>query len=135
MTFKFRKVKGSSKYKAWKEWEEGDYVIGDYEDKGTDQFGNPSYRLKIIETTLEGVEEGDTFTLNSNGSLNYKIEDVEIGSVIRVEYCGEDILDNPKSPFNGKTFHKVELEVADGAPISAQAIKKVQDEEEEDFEL
>jgi len=132
--FSFKKVKGSSKYLTWKKWEEGDYMIAKFLDEGQDQYQNPSYRTEVIETSLEGIEEGDIFTLNSNGSLNYKMEDVSKNDVIRVEYQGEDILDNPKSPFNGKMYHKIDLEVAEEAhmvDINAEKIKEVQDEQED----
>lgn len=135
--FSFKKVKGSSKYLTWKKWLCGDYLIGKFVEEGQDQFGNPSYRTEVIETSLEDVEEGDTFTLNSNGALNYKMEDVNKGDIIRVEYLGEDILDNPKSPFNGKPYHKVELEVAEEAhmaDINAAKIKETQDKAQAETE-
>jgi hypothetical protein len=125
--FTFKRVKGSSKYLAWKLWEQEDYLIGKFEGQSEDKFGNPSYRTTVIESSLEDVNEGDTFTLNSNGSLNYKMEDITVGSVIRVEYQGKELLDNPKSPFDGKEFHKVELELAE--------IGNVQEEIEDDGEL
>jgi len=130
--FNFKQSKGARKFLTWKKWSEGDYLIGTFKQQLTDQFGNPSYTVEVIETSLDKVEEGDLFGLNSNGALNYKMEDVIVGSVIRVEYEGEDILDNPKSPFNGKTYHKVDLQI-DESSINAQEIKEVQDEMEEDY--
>jgi len=109
--FNFKQSKGARKFLTWKKWLEGDF-----------------------ETSLENVEEGDLFGLNSNGALNYKMEDVEVGTTIRVEYEGMDTLDNPKSPFHGKEFHKIDLQI-DESSINVEQIKEVQDsmEGEDDY--
>jgi len=129
--FNFKQSKGARKFLTWAKWLEGDYLIGTFKQQLTDQFGNPSYTVEVIETSLEKVEEGDLFGLNSNGALNYKMGDVEVGSVIRVEYEGEDILDNPKSPFNGRKYHKVDLQIDESSAVNVEEIKAVQDEENE----
>lgn len=118
--FTFKKVKGASNYLAWKEWQEGDFVVGKFESAGTDKFGNPSYQIELLETNIESLEGKNVFTLNSNGSLNHKMDDVIVGDIIKVTYEGKDVLDNPTSPFNGKPYHKVELEIAKEAPVAPQ---------------
>ena len=122
-TLKFRKSSGSCKYKPWKDWSQGDYIIGTFIKQKTDKFDNPSYLVEVIETTLEDVAEGENFGLNSNGSLNYQFESEEVseGQVIKVEYEGEDKIEDKAHKFYGKTFHKVSLSIASDSSEAATA--------------
>ena len=138
--FNFKKVKGQRFYKKWANYEVGDYVVGKLIEIGEDQYKNPNYILEVIETSLEkddkdnSIEEGKNLCLNSNGALNYKMEDVEIGTVIRVEYEGETLLE--KGPFKGKMCHTVSLEVADGGEMAVEeADLPEEDASGEDYEL
>jgi len=134
MKFKFKKVRGERVYKAWKSWEIGDFIVGTYKELGEDKFGNPNYILEVIESSLEEAVEGKDFCLNSNGSLNYKMEGVEVGVVLRIEYEGETLLE--KGSFVGKTCHTVSLEVADGGEMAVnEADLPEEDASGEDYEL
>lgn len=110
MKFQFKKLKSERVYKKWSEWELGDYVVGKLLEVGEDQFKKANYVVEVIETSFEDVAVGKNLCLNANGSLDYRMADVEIGTTIRVEYEGEGVME--KGPFKGKTFHKVGLEIA-----------------------
>lgn len=132
--FKFKKVRGERVYKAWNTWEIGDYVVGTFKELGEDKFGNPNYILEVIESSIEEAVEGKDFCLNSNGSLNYKMDGVAIGSIVRIEYEGETLLE--KGSFAGKTCHTVDLQVADlGDMAVSEADLPEEDSSEEDYEL
>lgn len=118
MKFQFKKVKGERLYKKWKEWEVGDYVLGRLTEVGEDQFKKANYIVEVMETSFDDVPVGKNMCLNSNGSLDYRMQDVEIGTIIRVEYEGEDVME--KGPFKGKPFHMVGLEVAVGEDTSVE---------------
>ena len=121
---KFRSVKGSRSYLGWAKWEEGEYITGKFIKQTEDRFGNPSYDVEIIETNLtckaatggkvveHEFKEGEMFAMNSNGSLNYRMEDVAEGDIIRVEYQGTTTIESEKSAFKGKECHQVDVQIA-----------------------
>lgn len=104
---------GQSSYKAWKNWTSGDYLIGKYVSQHEDQFGNPTYKVEVIEAQFD---DGQTpkpttiFTFNSSGALNKAMDEVSVGDIIKVIYKGEDTV--TKGKFKGKKFHKMEVLVA-----------------------
>lgn len=125
MKFQFRKVKGSRTYKKWSEWELGDFVVGKFIEQGQDQYKKNNYIVEVIETSFEDVKVGSNLCLNANGSLDYRMEDLDIGTIVRVEYEGEDVLE--KGPYKGKKFHKVSVEVAESS-LDTTTEEEVEDE-------
>ena len=119
--YDFKQVMGASSYKAWKEWEIGDYVVGKYSKEGEDKFGNPTYQLEVIEAGFEekAPAVGAYFTLNSSGSLNKAFEDIEIGQVVKVIYKGEDTIN--KGKFAGKKYHSMEVLVAGKSALKPES--------------
>ncbi len=133
--FNFRKL-GGRKYLKWSDWNPGEYIVGKYIQSYEDQFGNENYEVQIIEAEVEGIElkEGDLFGLNSCGGLKRNMEDVAYGSYVQVTYNGKGVME--KGPFKGKPFTDVSLEVDDSGVNTAESIKKVQDEmQEEEVDL
>lgn len=131
--FNFRQVGGARVYRSWKNWEEGDTLIGKFQKQFEDNYGNPGYEVEVIETDFhngENIEQGKVIGLNSCGSLNYKMEEVQLGSVIRVEYNGTDI--GEKGPYKGKEFHDVSLDVDDTTVV---ATATPVEESEESYDL
>jgi hypothetical protein len=113
--FQFRQVKGQKKYKSWKEWLEGDIIIGVFKDTYIDKYKKNGYTIEIIETQFQEGEDlpaGTMLGLNGMGSLDYKMEDVAIGSVVRIEYTGKTVLE--KGPYEGKEAHTVSVAVSSG---------------------
>lgn len=117
--FQFRQVKGSKVYKGWKDWLEGDVLIGVFKGTYVDKFKKTGYDIEVIETQFQEGEDlnaGTILGLNAMGSLDYKMEDVEEGSVIRLEYTGKTLLE--KGPYAGKEAHTVSLAVSTGSDYS-----------------
>lgn len=108
---KFVEVGGSRTFKPWAKWKVGEYVSGVFTKKSEDKFGNPNYAVRVTGTNIDGLNENDNLVLNSNGSLNYKMEEVAIGTEIQVEYKGKVKLE--KGAFAGKECHDVKLLAAE----------------------
>jgi glycosyltransferase involved in cell wall biosynthesis len=49
MSYNFRTVMGQSSYRSWKKWDIGDYLVGKFLSEAEDNFGNPSYKVEVIE--------------------------------------------------------------------------------------
>lgn len=122
MSYNFKTVMGKSSYKAWGKWAIGDYLVGKYISEGEDSYGNPSYKVEVIEAEFE---EGDTpkpatiFSFNSSGTLNKAMESVSVGDIVKVIYKGQETL--TKGKYKGKAFHTMEVLVAPAngsAPVS-----------------
>ena len=107
--FNFRQIGGSRVYKAWKEWKEGDFVVGKFTSQYTDNYGNPGYELEVIDSSFD-IQEGKIMGINSCGSLNYKMSDVSIGDTIKIQFEGEDVIE--KGKYKGKTFNNVSVFLA-----------------------
>jgi hypothetical protein len=113
MSYNFRTVMGQSSYRSWKQWNEGDYLVGKYISTGEDSFGNPNYKVEVIEAGFDSGEApkvGAVFTFNSAGALNKAFEEIEKDEVVKVIYRGEDTI--TKGKFKGKKFHSMEVMVA-----------------------
>jgi len=125
----FKEVGGFKYYKAWKLWKEGDYIIGEYRGSSTDNYGKSNWHIAIEDLQMEdnsnfddkkpdtegaALEAGMTIGLNSCGSLDMKMEQIAEGEKVKIVYMGEGNINNPKSKFHGKLFHKVELFVDSG---------------------
>jgi len=109
----WRAIGGTRVYRPWKKFAQGDVLTGTLTDVLEDNFGNPSYTIRIDSTDFEddndNLTEGTLFGMNSSGSLNYKMASVEIGSFIQVEYEGTTVLE--KGKFKGKECHSVNVSI------------------------
>lgn len=113
---------GQSSYKAWKNWSEGDFLVGRYVSESEDQFGNPNYKVEVIEAQFDdgqAPKAGSNFTFNSSGTLKKAMEEVKPGDVLKVIYKGEDVV--TKGKFKGKKFHSMEVLVAPANQAQVQA--------------
>ena len=121
----FRQIGGSRVYKGWKDWEEGDYVIGKYEELYEDNYGKNGYAIRIEETNIEdsGFDRGSLFGANACGSLDFKMETVNIGQVVKLVYAGKEPI--TKGKYKGKEFHNVDLYVDDeyGAKVKEDTVE------------
>jgi hypothetical protein len=109
----FKSVMGQSSYKAWKNWDVGDYLIGKYLSQVEDNFGNPNYKVEVIEAQFEDGQTpkaASIFTFNSSGALKKAMAEINVGDIVKVIYKGEDTI--TKGKFKGKKFHKMEVLVA-----------------------
>ena len=125
MSYNFRTVMGQSSYRAWKNWDIGDYLVGKFVSQGEDNFGNPSYKVEVIEAGFENADApatGSIFSFNSSGALNKAMEEISVGDVLKVIYKGEDTV--TKGKFKGKKFRSMEVLVAPAngsAPVSTSS--------------
>ena len=82
--------------------------------------------LKVISIDFEDktaeVKVGENFTLNSNGALDYAINQngIGLGATIKVIYKGEDVM--TKGKYKGKKFHKLEVLVKDSSMPEGEAV-------------
>lgn len=109
---KYQEIGGSRTFRAWNQWEEGEYVAGKYTKTSVDKYGKNNYAITVEETNIDSIEVGTNLVLNANGSLDHKMEEVELKSDIMVEYVGQKTL--TEGPFKGKEFHDVKVKVALG---------------------
>ena len=145
--FNFKQVGGARKYRKWNMWDEGDYVVGVLKDTYIDKFKKECFLVEVIEAdfkkTDESFKEGDLVGLNHAGGLVFSLKDVPMGSVVRIEYNGKDILDSGE--YEGSEVHTFKVGV-DESTLDAAEVKKVQDgqatgeaeeteEDGEDYEL
>jgi len=129
MSYNFRTVMGQSSYRPWKNWSSGDFLVGKYVSEATDTFGNPNYKVEVIEAKFEDGKEpktGSVFSFNSSGTLKKAMEEIAVGDIVKVIYKGEDTV--TKGKYKGKRFHSMEVLVA---PSNGSA--PVQTEESEDL--
>jgi len=128
MSYNFKTVMGQSSYKAWKNWSEGDFLVGKYISESEDQYGNPNYKVEVIESLMmDGTapKAGTNFTFNSSGTLKKAMEEVKAGDIIKVIYKGEGVV--TKGKFKGKKFHSMEVLVAPST--IAPAVSTTSDED------
>jgi hypothetical protein len=100
-------VVGKTSFRPWKEWKESEFIVAEYQSTGEDQFGNPSHKVKILETNIKDF--AGTVTLNSCGGLNKAIEQMTEGSVFELVYGGKDLIASGK--FKGKEAHSVTVSI------------------------
>lgn len=126
---KFREVGGSKVYRTWPLWREDEYIVGRLVDTSIDNYGKTSYHVEIEEHNIEfdeehgytnkngkfvndtEIAEGETIALNHNGSLDYKLKDIEFGTKVKIVYEGQDTM--KKGQYKGSKFHVVSVFVAE----------------------
>ena len=101
-------------YRAWKEWETGDYVIGTYKGSKTDSYGKPNWLLQVEDASFIDHKTakkivGQIIGLNSNGMLDKAMDGVEIGEIVQVTYNGTSEITEGK--YKGKESHLVEVDI------------------------
>jgi len=117
--YNFKSVSGGSSYRAWKKWAEGDYLVGKYISESEDNFGNPNYKVEVLEASFDdgtAPKAGSNFSFNSSGSLKRAMGSIEVGDVVKVIYKGEGIIE--KGKFKGKPFHNMEVLVSSNSETS-----------------
>jgi hypothetical protein len=138
----FKEIAGIKKYRSWKLWNVGDFIIGTFQGSYTDNFGKPGYTVEIEECSFENkeevLEEGTLIGLNNCRGLSYRFEQchpgtdtriIQVGTKVRIEYQGMDKVSNKKSAFFGKDCHQVSVQVDEETlyNFDASKIKEIQD--------
>lgn len=109
----FKEVSGARNYRAWDQWGEGEFITGKYSATGDQPtaYGDQKwYEIEVDDSNFP-CDGGKTLRLNGCGALDSKMAEIEVGSIIKVQYDGEGVM--PKGPFKGKPFKDIKVFVAD----------------------
>lgn len=99
----FKSISKPRKYFKYAECEEGqELVIGRY--KGTVPSNYSDNHLFEVEWEEEDV------VLNSSGHLNWQLDNVELGTMCKIIYKGQHVLE--KGPYKGKPSHQFDVQIA-----------------------
>lgn len=129
---------GRCTYRAWKEWDVGDYIIGKFKGSKTDNYDKPNWLVEVVDAAF--VEHklarkliGQTIGLNSSGQLNKAMEKVEEGDLIQVMYNGTSEIE--KGKYAGKDAHLIEVDLVqeDVDEDDDEENEEVDEEEDEDL--
>lgn len=116
MQFKSVSTSGKDfvKPRQWKEWKQGDYVIGTkVECKEVDKYKKPIFSLVVKESNF-GAEVNKPIYLNCGGNFRNMIEMVEDGEICRVQYKGMTPI--KKGDYKGTNTHVMEVGILDAEP-------------------
>jgi hypothetical protein len=112
-----------SLFRAWGDWEEGDYVVGEFHSTYETVYKKAvqhNWRIKVTDCNFKCVNKegeqinpiGKILTLNSAGQLNKFMKDVDIGMMVDVTYGGKQPDKNdPDTLYH--TFSSLEAGVAE----------------------
>ena len=105
----YKEVSGAREYRGWRDWSEGDYVEGVYADNGVQDgdYGEQQWFDIEVEKSNFGFDTSKKLRLNGNGALNPKMENIEHGTKVKIQFDGYDIL--AKGKFKGKEFADVKV--------------------------
>lgn len=133
-------------YRAWSEWEVGDYIIGTYKGSKTDNYDKPNWLIEVEEASFVSdaklarklQEDNLVIGLNSNGMLDAAMENVSEGDMIQVMYNGKSEIE--KGKYAGKEAHVVQVDLveedgAEEAPAPMTKKKKQAVEDEADYDV
>lgn len=123
MSYAFKTVLGQSSYKSWSKWQVGDFLVGKYLSTSEDSFGNPNYKVEVIEAKFEDGQApkvGTNFSFNSSGALKKAFEEITEGDIVKVIYKGQGTI--PKGKFKGKPFHDMQVMVAPASKANSVEI-------------
>ena len=106
---------GSNVYRTWKEYSEGDVVVGTFQGVHIDNYKKNNAKIKVAYAEFADGTGGDlvgkTLVINSCGSLEKALENMDEGSAYQFIYNGTIQLQ--KGPYAGKDAHSVAIEEVD----------------------
>lgn len=118
---------GAQNYRKWEDYSEGDIVTGQFVGIHVCQYKKKNFKIKVLDAQFEDFEAADKLigkilVLNSAGSLDKQMEEVQEGEFITMEYSGKTML--TKGPYAGKEAHGmivniVEVEESEGDATNA----------------
>lgn len=106
---------GSNVYRPWKDYSEGDVIVGAFQGIHIDNYKKNNAKVKVVYAELaDGTGDdlvGKTLVINSCGSLEKALENMEEGTGYQFVYNGKITLD--RGPYAGKEAHSVAIEEVD----------------------
>ena len=116
-------------FRQWKAYSEGDVFVGKYLKSYTDEkYGQKCYVFEVLDSSFKVEKQsiiGKNLVLNATGMLTKNMADVEVGSILQIEYCGLETIQ--KGKFKGKDSHTLEIAV-----VGEEGDEYEEQEEEED---
>lgn len=116
-TFTVKKsLGGPQQYRKWEDYAVGDTVVGTYIGTHICQYKKTNYKIKVLDAQFEDQDLAETligkvFVLNSAGSLDKQMEEVQEGETISMEYTGKSLL--TKGPYAGKEAHGMVVNIVE----------------------
>lgn len=106
-----RTLTGANVYRSWKDYTEGDVVVGHFEGIHVDNFKKNNAKVKVVYAEFaDGTGDsfvGKTLVINSCGSLEKAMETMTEGAGYQFVYGGKVTLQ--KGPYAGKEAHSLEI--------------------------
>jgi hypothetical protein len=106
---------GSNIYRPWKDYSEGDVIVGTFQGVHIDNYKKNNAKVKVAYAELaDGTGDtlvGKTLVINSCGSLDKALDNMDEGSAYQFVYNGKITLD--RGPYAGKEAHSVAIEEVD----------------------
>lgn len=103
---------GANVYRPWKDYVEGDVVVGTYQGVHVDNYKKNNAKIKVVHAEFaDGTGDtfiGKTLVINSCGSLEKSLESMVEGCAYQFVYNGTVTL--AKGPYAGKEAHSVAIE-------------------------
>jgi len=121
--FKKRPLNGPKTYKAWKEWQEGDYVVGKFVATSIDKFKKTNWHLELIEYKFKDgtkLPENKVLGLNSTALLDKVMEGVTIGEVLQIDYDGTETLTS--GPYEGNESHSMIISILEEEELDTDGL-------------
>ena len=117
----FEEVKAGEKKKTFyikpKDMTVGKSITGRFHNSFTNQtkFGESTTHIISVDPFTKDGEEYEAIGINGTGHLNYLMEQVEKGDLIRITYLGKESVENIIQP-----VHKFKLEIDKDAPETVE---------------
>lgn len=129
-----------SEYRAWKEWDEGDLVIGKLLGSSPNKLnpGKKDWLLEVIEVGFQDKADskrlgkaGTRLTLNTAGQLDKGLEQVKMGAIVQVTYNGNKEMEGGK--YAGKMAHMMEVTEVEEDKGEEESEEEFEDDEDTDL--
>lgn len=109
-------IGGGLEFRKWADWSVDDVVIGKFVGTYEDKFKNTNYKIQVLDAQFQDADAGEalvgkTLALNSSGSLDKQMEQVQEGEYISCTYGGKVML--TKGPFAGKEAHSMSVSIVE----------------------
>jgi hypothetical protein len=133
-----KKLSGvKTEYRAWKEWDEGDILIGKLvgSSQNRKNKSKKDWMLQVEECEFSDKKEekrlrGKTVTLNTAGQLDKGMEQVDEGQLVQITYNGSKEMQGGE--YEGQMAHTMEVELVSE---EGEEPEEAEEEEEEDEDL
>ena len=128
-----------TEYRAWKEWDEGDILIGKLvgSSQNKKNKSKKDWIVEVLEMFFADKKEekrlrGKTVTLNTAGQLDKGLEQLTEGKIFQVTYNGQKRMEG--GDYAGQMAHTMEVEEVEEEGDKDTDLDDEEEEEEEEEE-